>query len=466
MEMNKINELLGGIGTLNSIHQISLNDYPSSNHIAQAIAERVNAIMFSLEEFKGYVKDDGLDNCIKTVWSRKLSEQESLISTTKELNLAEQIKAAPNTIAKLKDLLTNEPKDTDKKKEIEYLKGKIDEFEKIVNKAFELFECTFKLIKSVDGVVIKEIDPSIIQIFNWTALLSQNNSYKPSNIINSPSWEELCEKLDSCKCGKTNNCCCWGTLLLVGAISMVLAVIGILTMCNRTTILNIDLFTNKWLHYIFIFVGIITILSTIVLLFYKFVQFQTKQCETNAKMKEKMMNAVVDAFHEDREFGRLQTKTEIAILEKLEKTRIDEWSRNKEHERKLNIMEQERIAELNNVLIELAKVKNTVTFNDSKGSGKTITIERSILSEDCCDELKEALQDFIKEDDCCCKILKCLFGDPIDCEKLKKCLKSLLCDKEGCEGKCKELLEGIDKLIATIEKVPSGGASTVINNCK
>ena len=146
MEMNKINELLGGIGTLNSIHQISLNDYPSSNHIAQAIAERVNAIMFSLEEFKGYVKDDGLDNCIKTVWSRKLSEQELLISTIKELNLAEQIKAAPNTIAKLKDLLTNEPKDTDKKKEIEYLKGKIDEFEKIVNKAFELFECTFKLI--------------------------------------------------------------------------------------------------------------------------------------------------------------------------------------------------------------------------------------------------------------------------------------------------------------------------------
>ena len=179
-----------------------------------------------------------------------------------------------------------------------------------------------------------------------------------------------------------------------------------------------------------------------------------------------MMNAVLDAFHEDREFGRLQTKTEIAILEKLEKTRIDEWSRNKEHERKLNIMEQERIAELNNVLIELAKVKNTVTFNDSKGSGKTITIERSILSEDCCDELKEALQDFINEDDCCCKILKCLFGDPIDCEKLKKCLKSLLCDKGDCEGKCKELLERIDKLIVAIEKMPSCGASTVINNCK
>ena len=315
MEMNKINELLAGIGTLNSIHQIPLNDYPFSNHVAQAIAERVNAIMFSLEEFKGYVKDDGLDNLIKTVWSRKLSEKESLISTTNELDLAEQIEAAPNSIAKIKDLLTNEPKNTDKKKEIEYLKGKIDEFEKIVNKAFELFECTFKLIKSVDGVVIKENDPSIIQIFNWTALLSQNNSYKPSNDINSPSWEELCEKLDSCKCGKANNCCCWGTLLLVGAISMVLAVIGILTMCNRTTILNIDLFTNnKWLHYIFIFVGIITILSTIVLLFYKFFQFQTKQCETNAKMKEKMMNAVVDAFHEDREFGRLRTKTEIAIL--------------------------------------------------------------------------------------------------------------------------------------------------------
>lgn len=464
---NKINEFLNRIGKPNAIHKISLNNYPSSNHVAQAIAERVNAIMFSLEEFKGYVKEDGLDNLIKTVWSRKLSEKESLIRTTNELILAEQTEATPNLMTKLGDLLNNKPKDAARKKETDYLKSKLEEFEKIVNKAFELFECTLELIKSVDGIVIKEIDPSIIQIFNWTALLPRNNSYKPSNNINSLSWKELCEKLDSCKCGKANNCCCWGTLLLVGAISLLLAVIGILAMCNRTTILNIDLSTdNKWLHYIFIFVCIITILLTIVILLFKFVQFQTKQCETNAKMKEKMMNAVVDAFHEDREFGRLQTKTEIAILEKLEKTRIDEWSRNNEHERKLNIMEQERTAELNNVLIELAKVKNAVTFNDPKGGGKTITIERSVLSEDCCDELKGALQDFIKEDDCCCKIIKCLFGDSIDCEKLKRCLQCLLCDKGDCEGKCKELLERIDKLIAAIEKLPSGGASTVINNCK
>lgn len=470
METNKINELFDKIGTHHSIRQISLDDYPSSNHVAQMIAERVNAIMFFLEEFKECIKDDNkMNDLINTVWSKKLSEKESLISITQEMDLAEQIKATPNIITKLGDLQNNKPQDAVN----DYLKDKLVEFKKIVNKAFELFECTFELIKSVDGVVIKENDPSIIQIFNWTALLPQNNSFKPSNIINSPSWEELCKKLDSCKCGKTNNCCCWGTLLLVGAISLVLAVIGILTMCNRTTILDIDLFTNnKWLHYIFIFVCIITILSTIVLLFYKFIQFQTKQCETNAKMKEKMMNAVLDAFHEDREFGRLQTKTEIAILEKLEKTRIDEWSRNKEHERKLNIMEQERIVGVSDVLKELAKTKNAVIIKDPHECGETITIERSILSDECCTEIKEIIENATKKPDDCCelikKIAKCLFGDPIDfdCEKLKKCVKSFLCDKGDCEGKCKELLERIDKLIAAIEKVPSGGASTVINNCK
>jgi hypothetical protein len=210
-----------------------------------------------------------------------------------------------------------------------------------------------------------------------------------------------------------------------------------------------------------ILLSIITILiiKLLVPYFEKILDFRHKKEELEYKDRIRL-------YDEDREYERLLYKTEIALYEKREKARIDEWVRVNEHERELDKKAQERIADLSKVLLELAKVKNTVTLNDPKGNGKTITIERSVLSEDCCDELKEVLQGFIKEDDCCCKILKCLFGDPIDCEKLKKCLKSLLCDKENCEGKCKELLERIDKLIAAIEKVPSGGASTVINNCK
>ena len=207
----------------------------------------------------------------------------------------------------------------------------------------------------------------------------------------------------------------------------------------------------------------ILIIKLLVPYFEKILDFRHKKEELEYKDRIRL-------YDEDREYERLLYKTEIALYEKREKARIDEWVRDNEHERELDKKAQERIADLSKVLLELAKVKNTVTLNDPKGNGKTITIERSVLSEDCCNELNGVIQSFIKEDDCCCKmikeILKCMFGDSNNCEKLKKCVKSFLCDKGDCEGKCKELLERIDKLIAAIEKVPSGGASTVINNCK
>ena len=306
---------------------------------------------------------------------------------------------------------------------------------------------------------------SISQIsLNDNPQIQQNLFGEQSDDETSTKWDELCRKLDSCKCEITNKCCCRCTLILVGIILLVLSSIGILTICNRTTLLSIDVLTDfRWIHYIFMFVCVIAVLSTIVILFYKYIQFHAKQCEANAKVKEKLLNAVIDAFNEDREFSRLRTKTEIALREKSEKARIDEWCRNKENERKLNIMEQERTADLNKTLLELAKVKDTFTFKYPDECGKTISIERSIFSKDCCDELKDMMKDFIAKYDCCCglikKILKCLFykDGKIDCEAMKKVLKCLICDT--CSEKNKEMLELIKEIFSALGQAYSS------NNC-
>lgn len=285
---------------------------------------------------------------------------------------------------------------------------------------------------------------------------SSDHSDKPKNDGNTHSWDDLCYKIDSC-CKKTNKCCCWSLLLPVLAI-IVFAVFGCLVLSDRVQILDIDISQNaKWIHYIFIFSCFAAILVALILLSYKFFQFQSKQCENKARLKEKMMNAVIDAFNDDREFSSLQTKTDIALHEKLERARIEEWSRNKEHERRLNVMEQERIAELDKLLLEMAKVKNTVTLSDPKGSGKSIVIERSILSEECCDKLKDIVGNYISKEDDCYKLLKEIFQCLMDgipnqerCKRIKELLKCLLCHDSDCDKKYKDLCDKIDQLILII----------------
>lgn len=131
----------------------------------------------------------------------------------------------------------------------------------------------------------------------------------------------------------------------------------------------------------------------------------TKEIDFKQKYRERRYNDYIRLSDEDREYESLQFRTELAIYEKREKARIDEWQRNNEHQRKLDIMEQERIANLSNVLVELAKTKNTVTLKDARNIGKTITIERSILSDDCCSDIKDVIKDYsAHSDDCCDKI--------------------------------------------------------------
>ena len=185
---------------------------------------------------------------------------------------------------------------------------------------------------------------------------------------------------------------------IVALLVLLFASLSIIKLCNRKDPLEINICENcLWIYFIIGFLCTASFLAVFVLLFHKYIQYLSKQNEADAKLKEKMLNVVVDAFHEDREYSRLRTKTEISLHEKLEKARIDEWCRNNEHKRKLIIMEQERIAELSNVLKELAKTMNKVTIVDNQDKGKTITVERSILCEDCCNEIKEMVNAALKE---------------------------------------------------------------------
>ena len=65
MDNSTIKEFLDKIGENKSYRGVLLDDYPSSNHAAQMIAERVQAIVFSLENFRGYVDENNLNNLIQ-----------------------------------------------------------------------------------------------------------------------------------------------------------------------------------------------------------------------------------------------------------------------------------------------------------------------------------------------------------------------------------------------------------------
>lgn len=107
--------------------------------------------------------------------------------------------------------------------------------------------------------------------------------------------------------------------------------------------------------YCFIFVCLVTVLVAGIFLFYKHIQLLSGRNEKDAKLKEKMMDALLTAFNEDREYNMLQTKIEISLYEKRARASIEQWERNIEHEREIDKREHERIAKLSDGLIELAK---------------------------------------------------------------------------------------------------------------
>lgn len=209
--------------------------------------------------------------------------------------------------------------------------------------------------------------------------------------------------------------------------------------------------------------AIAVLLTTILLIFLKYLMpYCSRLTELKQKEKERRQNDAIRLYEEDREHERLRYKTEIGLYEKLQKAKIDEWVRDNEQQRKLEILEREYLTELSHIFEELAKAKNTITFENC---GKKVVIERSVLSCDCCEKLQGIMTGFFDKDDCGCeeikKVLRCLFykDGKIDCEKLKKALKCLFCD--CCNEKNKEMMDLLKEAISIYGKNNLSGNCTV-----
>ena len=77
---------------------------------------------------------------------------------------------------------------------------------------------------------------------------------------------------------------------------------------------------------------------------------------------------------------------QLEFREQVDKLLLDEYARDKEHLRKIDLKEQERIAALPDKIIELGKIKKTIEReekkNDSTPKENDIkTVETSLLSE-------------------------------------------------------------------------------------
>lgn len=95
---------------------------------------------------------------------------------------------------------------------------------------------------------------------------------------------------------------------------------------------------------------------------------------------------------------------QFEFREQVDKLLLDEYARDKEHLRKIDLKEQERMAALSDKIIEPGNIKNIVMMEDP------LSIQRSILSNECCEELKEILKnymiDFRPKCNYCCKCKK------------------------------------------------------------
>lgn len=428
-----INEYLDRIERMSSIHPVTLNDYPSSNRMAQTIAERVDTIIHSLTAFRGNVKEEQVNVIIENIWTMDATDSSPLMERIWGMVLETPIKIKEdNQIKNIKELAdaNEEPKDDATKKVFRNLKEKYEDCSNNVEQSFQFFNNVWALINADDGLIFKSDKPTIKQIYHWSNLIPPTKSINEQ--VDIPKWDSLCEKLKNCFCIEKGKCNCWNILIPVLSI-ILLGVVAWSTLSNLKNILVIDLIAkSNWLHYIFVFIVIAAILVSMFLLLDRIIFSQSKKQDVDIKLKEKMIDAVINAFNEDREYGMLCRKSEIALNEKLEKARIDEWCRNKEHLRRINIMEQERRNEYADTLKELANTKEKAVSQP----------------DDCCEIMK--------------KIARCILGDSDPCEKVHELLKKLLCDSD-CQKKYEELQKAIEELKSAQPASGSSGIQQVVN---
>ncbi|MBO7636538.1 MAG: hypothetical protein J6S89_08160 [Paludibacteraceae bacterium] len=130
-----------------------------------------------------------------------------------------------------------------------------------------------------------------------------------------------------------------------------------------------------------VIIGVIVMVS-IIMAVRSLLPYFGKKLDFEQKMWELQYRNQIRFQDEDRKYERLGHEMEMALHDKKEKAIIEENVRDNEHKRKLDIKERERIAELSKVILELAKIKNTITIKDSDCNNKTIVIEKSVLTND------------------------------------------------------------------------------------
>lgn len=219
-----------------------------------------------------------------------------------------------------------------------------------------------------------------------------------------------------------------------------------------------------WCNFVTLLIILLAIIFFAVFC-YRWKRMVEKNYEKNREQGLKERNDYIKKLSDVFEFQLSAQRRQLnrfEFNEQMKKILLDEYARDKEHLRKMDLKKHERISTLFEKIIELGKIKNTVTLKDPRDNGKTITIERSILSNEC-SELKDIIKNFsVAHDDCCEKILKCLFGDPMDCEKVKKILGCLICNKDN-ETPNSDIVERIDRLIALIQTLGATGLQQVVN---
>lgn len=115
------------------------------------------------------------------------------------------------------------------------------------------------------------------------------------------------------------------------------------------------------------------LLTACVIMFIKFLKHLDKLAEQNAKYNERLTDEVIRIYKEEKEHERLAEKTRVGLLEKQGKAIIDEETRAKEHLRKLEVMDKERIADFSDKVLDIAKVQVSNKTLDEKRAQQWIS---------------------------------------------------------------------------------------------
>ena len=354
-----IQEIINSITREYSIQSQPLMAFPTLSPYPQIIEELVKSIANAISSLKGYVESGACDPIIDSLWSCHINESEELTRRILELKLSDKLKKENVfTIEKLKTVDSNFYPDNDRL-QVDEAKNVIKKLELVVEKEFNTIKTIWSLIQSLSIIRINFIEtnnPTITQIFSWSFLLSFYAHVPQDKAFPSPQWGDLCDKIKTCICKDDDEKPQTWFVVISFIILVVLCVIYGITCCKGV----------YWESLLLAFVFMSSLVTFSILALYKFTQFLNLQCEQKKKLKEKIIDKVINAFNEDRENAMLHTKTELSLNEKKEKACLEEWERDKEHVRKMNILEHDRKAKLNDVLIELAKIQNKTTKIDSQ----------------------------------------------------------------------------------------------------